>query len=54
MLYADDNDYDDDNYDDRDQVVGAPKPEKLFLRVFLVRFRQGGLCWSVIPGVKKS
>ena len=62
MLYGDDDDYDDDRDDDDDnddkdddedddQVVGTPKPEKLLLRVFLVRFRQGGFSWSVIPAV---
>ena len=42
---------DDDKDEDGDQVVGAPKPEELLLRVFLVRFRQRGLSWSVIPAM---
>ena len=46
-LYENDDDYDDDKVvgeddddkdEDGDQVVGAPKPEELLLRVFLVRF----------------
>ena len=48
MMNDDDNgDKDDD--EDGDQVVGAPKPEELLLRVLLVRFRQRGFGWSVIP-----
>ena len=52
--YDDDKDVgdnDDDKDEDGDQVVGAPKPQELLLRVFLVRFRQRGFGWSVIPAV---
>ena len=50
MMNDDDNDDKDDD-EDGDQVFGAPKPKELLLRVFLVRFRQGGFGWSVIPAV---
>ena len=50
MMNDDDNDDKDDD-EDGDQVVGAPKPQELLLRVLLVRFRQRGFGWSVIPAV---